>query len=530
MTTPTFNRFKSTTIYGNFNNVDYPDNSVLASAYFQRNLTISGDLTCSGIIYGEKLFYDNVDISSTFVSNLTLSSTLSNYALSSALTPYALSSSLSNYALSSSLSNYALSSSLSNYALSSSLSNYITSSALTPYALSSSLNNYALLSGATFTGTVNCNNGLTTAAGKDVHISCNNTFPTTNSGGKQGLGFFWNKSGGVGEVNLLTYGQGGTGGLSIWNSNVSNVPTKLVEFFPSGSVFTTTVNGITPAVVDDSTKFATTAFVKAQNYLSTASLSSYALLSGATFTGTVNCNNGLLNISQPSSTQSPILQFLNNLGQSRALIYPSVGDSVLRFSIIPNYGTNGFEWEKTGTTLMSLDSSGNLSIRGNLTSNTSSSIPLYSTITVPTTNTLDNFQGNYWTQYSVRPTNSVTTLNGVTTVNIGLQVPYAGSPPSTTQILISNTFYALGTVANPDTSQSTQYCVISPSYGATPTNTTNFFNINMYNVNGTLIRGYGTLLKSFSTNAYSIIFVATGGVVFTVNTPYTFDPFQFTYT
>ena len=80
MTTPTFNRFKSTTIYGSFNNIDYPDNSLLASAYFQRNLTISGDLTCSGIIYGKRLFYDNVDISSTFVSNTALSSTLSNYA------------------------------------------------------------------------------------------------------------------------------------------------------------------------------------------------------------------------------------------------------------------------------------------------------------------------------------------------------------------------------------------------------------------------------------------------------------------
>ena len=232
---------------------------------------------------------------------------------------------------------------------------------------------------------------------------------------------------GRGEIDLLTYGQGGAGGLSIWTSNTSNAPSKIVEFYPDGSTFNTAVNGITPATADNSTKFATTAWVKLQNYLTTGSLS-------------------------------------------------------------------------------------------------------YSTITVPTTNTLDNFQGNYWTQYSVRPTNSVTTLNGVTTVNIGLQVPYTGSPPSTTQILISNTFYALGTVANPDTSQSTQYCVISPSYGATPTNTTNFFNINMYNVNGTLIRGYGTLLKSFSTNAYSIIFVATGGVVFTVNTPYTFDPFQFTYT
>ena len=52
MSAPTFNMFKSTTVYGNFNNVDYPDNSVLASAYFQRNLTVSGDITCSGIING----------------------------------------------------------------------------------------------------------------------------------------------------------------------------------------------------------------------------------------------------------------------------------------------------------------------------------------------------------------------------------------------------------------------------------------------------------------------------------------------
>ena len=129
MSAPTFNKFKSTTIYGNFNNVDFTDSSggviTSASAHFQRDLTISGNLTSSGIIYGKKLFYDNVDISSTFVSNLTLSSTLSNYALSSSLNNYALSSTLSNYALSSSLSNY---------------------------ALSSSLNNYALLSGATFTG------------------------------------------------------------------------------------------------------------------------------------------------------------------------------------------------------------------------------------------------------------------------------------------------------------------------------------------------------------------------------------------
>ena len=46
----TFNKFKSTTIYGNFNNSDYPDNSVQASAHFQRNLYV-GSTGCTGNIY-----------------------------------------------------------------------------------------------------------------------------------------------------------------------------------------------------------------------------------------------------------------------------------------------------------------------------------------------------------------------------------------------------------------------------------------------------------------------------------------------
>ena len=523
MSAPTFNKFKSTTIYGNFNNVDFTDSSggviTPATAYFQ------SDVTSSGIIYGKKLFYDNVDISSTFVSNLTLSSTLSNYALSSALTPYALSSSLSNYALSSTLSNYALSSALSNYALSSTLSNYALSSALTPYALSSSLNNYALLSGATFTGALNATTQAT---------SNNSTLVATTAFVK--------------AQNYLT-------------SNPDLSPYALL----SGATFTGALNATTQALSNNSTLVATTAYVKGLNYITSSALSpyalsstlsnyalsstlnnyalsttlinyalsstlnNYALLSGATFTGTVNCNN-VLNITQPSSTTSPILQYVNDIGQARALIYPSAIANVLRFSILSTVGMIGYEWENRGNILMTLDLSGNLTIAGNLTSNNTSSIPLYSTITVPTTNTHDNFQGNYYTTYSVRPTNSVNTLNGVSTVNVG--IPFIGGNtqfPNFNPITITSVYFALGTLANPDTPQNSVYCVISSSYGATPTNTTNFFNINMYNVNGSRIRGYGTLLKSFSTNSYSIIFVATDGVGFALNTTYYYDPFQFTY-
>ena len=62
MTTPTFNKFKSTTIYKTFNNLNYKNNTVQASSNIQRNLTVGGDLSCNGIINGNKLYYNGVDI------------------------------------------------------------------------------------------------------------------------------------------------------------------------------------------------------------------------------------------------------------------------------------------------------------------------------------------------------------------------------------------------------------------------------------------------------------------------------------
>jgi hypothetical protein len=46
--------------------------------------------------------------------------------------------------------------------------------------------------------------------------------------------------------------------------------------------------GPTPSLSDDDTSIATTAFVKGQNYLTSSALTGYALLSGATFAGKVN--------------------------------------------------------------------------------------------------------------------------------------------------------------------------------------------------------------------------------------------------
>ena len=281
MTTPTFNKFKSTTIYGNINNVDYPDNSVLASAYFQRNLTISGDLTCSGIIYGKKLYYNNVDISSTFVSNTSLTTTLNSYVSNSIISSYA---------------------PLIQPQFNGNIDINIISPMLNPYTFSI----------ANATGTIN----MTTysSGAYPVKINASNLQLSKNNG-----------------------------------TNYYDVLTTNTGALLSGATFTGNVSGLTAITSDNTTKFATTAFVKAQNYLTTASLSLVTV-------------NNTFTIKQPLATSSAVLQFSTDDGNSRANIYSSVGDSVFSFDIQSAYNTNGYRWQigNTGVVLMSLDVNGNL--------------------------------------------------------------------------------------------------------------------------------------------------------------------------
>ena len=42
MSTYNYNNLKSTTVRGAFQNLDYADKSILASAFFQRDVSISG--------------------------------------------------------------------------------------------------------------------------------------------------------------------------------------------------------------------------------------------------------------------------------------------------------------------------------------------------------------------------------------------------------------------------------------------------------------------------------------------------------
>ena len=63
----------------------------------------------------------------------------------------------------------------------------------------------------------------------------------------------------------------------------------------------------TPATSDNDTSIATTAFVKAQSYLTSSALTPYARLDGATFTGQVNCSLSLI-LPQDDATPVSVLK------------------------------------------------------------------------------------------------------------------------------------------------------------------------------------------------------------------------------
>ena len=65
----TNNKFKSTTIYGLYKNLDYEDESVLSDAYFQRNVKVDGLLTVSDIscsTFNSSLYAKTIDVSNNY--------------------------------------------------------------------------------------------------------------------------------------------------------------------------------------------------------------------------------------------------------------------------------------------------------------------------------------------------------------------------------------------------------------------------------------------------------------------------------
>jgi hypothetical protein len=158
----------------------------------------------SGLIVDTMVFNSN-DLQTTlntFVTSTSLTTLLSNYVLSSTLT-----TSLSNY--------------VTNSLLTTSLSNYVTNSSLT-----TSLSN------------------LTHTWGLGFNAS---TFPTNSSGDfKTGYEVFWNQSNGIGEVDFLSYGQGGLGGFKFYSlcaSSTIHTPHELLSTdLTNGTVINTNLN------------------------------------------------------------------------------------------------------------------------------------------------------------------------------------------------------------------------------------------------------------------------------------------------
>jgi hypothetical protein len=137
----------------------------------------------------------------TFVTNTSLTTLLMNY-----ITASALNTSLSNY--------------VTNTSLTTSLSNYVTNTTISNYTLTSALD--------TKLKTLNYTAGLGFNA---------TTFPTNSSGDyKYGYECFWNVSNGGGEMDFLSYGQGGLGGFKFYAMNTastSSTPYELMYMHPS---------------------------------------------------------------------------------------------------------------------------------------------------------------------------------------------------------------------------------------------------------------------------------------------------------
>jgi len=524
-TIPTFNKFKSTTIYGAFNNLDYEDNTVQASSNIQRNLTVGGDLSCNGIMSGgsasfnmlnldqpsstspaiiqfrdnsgntKALFYTSA-ISNVFrfsvyssngfewenagtnlmqlntsghltVSGATFSGNVSgltainsdnstkfattafvknqNYITSNPdLSPYALltgaaftgsvtgvtaqsSDSSQKFATTSFVKgqNYATVSQLNNVILTipsiynptfqNTLTiNYIDPNAFTNYypltisntsgtlSLNTSTGSYpiklnasnlqlstnngtnyydvlttntgALLSGATFTGNVSGITATTTdnstLLATTAFVKAQNYLTTASLSSSyallSGATFTGNVFGLTATTADNTTKFATTAFVKAQNYITSaSLPSLTPYALLAGATFTGNVSGLTATTADNSTQFATTAWVKLQNYLTSASLSAYALLSGAIFTGGVEIKN-TLNLTQPTSTSSTVLQFSTNTGLPRATIYSSFVSSRFCFDISPFYNEYGFEWRVSGEPIMRLGLGGTIITNGSI--------------------------------------------------------------------------------------------------------------------------------------------------------------------
>ena len=160
---------------------------------------------------------------------------------------------------------------------------YAKTSALASYATTASLLSYAPLSGANFTG------NITSSGNYFQNRGANPSYITiaSDSAYEKYVRF------GAGSNRNFDLGVNGNGDLFIKRCNPADGSLIDTPFMLRGSTgnldLTGQITASTPATADNSTKVATTAFVKAQGYATTASLDDYvSRTAGATITGTLN--------------------------------------------------------------------------------------------------------------------------------------------------------------------------------------------------------------------------------------------------
>jgi len=337
------NKLKSTTIYGTLQNSDMSGNN--ANAIFSRNLSVGGKITTSGLNSSSYITSQNLATPSTslipsthgtFYSNggspffsfntgsvinsfvlATTSDLFSYLKITDAATTYLsktdaistylkISDAVATYQPITSMSNYLTISSAADVYLTqtnaasiyqpiSGMSNYLTTSSASSTYLSISSAASTYLTSSTAANTYIQKGGDIPFNTNIAKLSFLSSFPTTYVNNQNtGLGFYWNQSGGQGETDLVCYGQGGTGGLSIYGAGNSYAPTLIsklysgyIEFF-STPVFPTSTSvgniGATTQYVND----------KLSQYQPTANMSNYANKSSNNiFTGTQEFNNNI---------------------------------------------------------------------------------------------------------------------------------------------------------------------------------------------------------------------------------------------
>ncbi len=75
----------------------------------------------------------------------------------------------------------------------------------------------------------------------DFFVSGTGTFPTTSTGGNQGLALYWNQSAAGGEVDYLSRGQSAAGGHRFFRSNNTTPATLLLDINHTGATFSNDV-------------------------------------------------------------------------------------------------------------------------------------------------------------------------------------------------------------------------------------------------------------------------------------------------